>query len=191
MTYNKNWLREDELRSMLSLPYLDEKYEIWMLLMYTPALRVTEATNIRVRDLDLKGECVEIFGGKNYDETEMRKAPCDIQILKRIKRFCDYHKLKPNDYIMFSNKSKQVSRSHVYVVVNQIATKAGIEKVIGCHTFRRSRAEHLLDKGLPITFVSKLLRHKNLSTTMEYLDVSVADIQRELEKIGDDVGRLV
>jgi integrase/recombinase XerD len=35
--------------------------------------------------------------------------------------------------------------------------------------------------------VSKLLRHKNLSTTMSNLDISVADIQRELEKIDDDM----
>lgn len=191
MKYSKNWLREDELQKMMSLEDLDEKYEIWMLLMYTPALRVTEAIKIRVRDLDLKGQCVEIYGGKGYDETEGRKAPCDIRILKRIKRFCDNHKLKPNDYVMFSNKSKQVNRSHVYAVVNRIAEQAAIDKQIGTHTFRRSRAEHLLDRGLPLTYVSKYLRHRNLSTTMAYLDVSVADIQREIEKIDDCVGMFV
>jgi integrase/recombinase XerD len=84
---------------------------------------------------------------------------------------------------MFSDKSEKVHRSQVYRVVNQLCERAGIDKTIGTHTFRRSRAEHLLDNGLPLTFVSKYLRHKNLSTTMAYLDVTVADIQRELGKI--------
>ncbi len=34
-------------------------------------------------------------------------------------------------------------------------------------------------------YVSKQLRHKSISTTMAYLDVSVADINREMEKIED------
>jgi integrase/recombinase XerD len=191
MKYSKEWLREDQIQKMLSVPTLSEKVEIWMLLLYTPALRISEAINVRVKDLDLKGACIEIYGGKGYDDTEMRKVPCDIRVLRRIKLYCDHHNLKPNDYVMFSNKGKQVSRSHVYVVVNQIAKEAGIGKTIGTHTFRRSRAEHLLDRGLPITFVSKYLRHKNLSTTMSYLDVSVADIQREMEKIDDCIGSFV
>lgn len=191
MKYTKEWLRPDELQKILSLPDLSEKWEMWMLLMYAPALRVSEAINVKVRDLDLKGACVEVYGGKGYDATEMRKAPCDSRVLRRLKQYADHHQLKSNDFIMFSRNSKQVHRCHVYKVVNKLAQQAGLDKRIGCHTFRRSRAEHLLDGGLPITFVSKYLRHKNLSTTMAYLDVSVADIQREMEKIDDCINTFV
>jgi integrase/recombinase XerD len=189
--YSKEWLRPDELKKLLSLPGIAEKYEIWILLMYTPALRVTEAINIRLRDLDVNNQCVEIWGGKGYDETELRKAPCDLSTMKKIIRYAEHNNLKPRDYIMFSNKSKQVDRSQVYRVVNQLCEQAGIDKRIGTHTFRRSRAEHLLDRGLPITFVSKYLHHRNLSTTMKYLDVSVSDIQREMEKIQDPIVAII
>lgn len=57
--YSKEWLRPDELKQLLSLPGIAEKYEIWILLMYTPALRVIEAINIRLRDLDVNNQCVE------------------------------------------------------------------------------------------------------------------------------------
>lgn len=86
---------------------------------------------------------------------------------------------------MFSNKSKQVTCPHVYVVVNRIAERAGLDKKSGCNSFRRSRAEYLLDRNLPVTFVSKFLRQKRLETTMTYLDVSIVDINREMEKIED------
>lgn len=191
MKYNKQWLREEELELMLNKPDIPEKYEVWILLLYTPALRVSEAINVKVRDLDLKNECIDIWGGKGKDVTEMQKVVCDIKILKRMKRFCEHSNLRPNDYIMFSQKSKQVHRSQVYRVLNDICRDVGIDKKIGTHTMRRSRAEYLLDRGLAITFVSKYLRHKNLSTTMKYLDVSVADIQREMEKIDDGIGMMV
>lgn len=53
MSYSKEWLTEEEVKKLLELPNLDEKYEVWMLLLYTPALRVTEALNVRVRDLQV------------------------------------------------------------------------------------------------------------------------------------------
>jgi integrase/recombinase XerD len=40
--YNKEWLRPDEVKKILALPDIDEKYEIWILLMYDPALRVSQ-----------------------------------------------------------------------------------------------------------------------------------------------------
>lgn len=110
MKYSKEWLREDELRKMLSLSDLEEKYEIWMLLLYSPALRVSEAINVRMRDLNLKDGSIDVYGGKGYDETEVRKVWCDMQALRRIMMYCEHNKLKPNDYVMFSNKGKQVSR---------------------------------------------------------------------------------
>ena len=44
--YSKEWLLEEELKKMLSLPDLEEKYEIWLLIMYAPALRVSEVINV-------------------------------------------------------------------------------------------------------------------------------------------------
>lgn len=153
--YSKEWLKVHELNQILSMPDIDEKHEIWMLMMYVPALRVSEAINVRVRDIDTQGKCIEIWNAKGVNNNDLRKAPVTSDFLKRIMRYCQHCKLKDNDYIMFSNKSKQVSRSHVYVIVNDLCTKAGIDKKIGTHTFRRSRAQHLLDNGVPLISVSR------------------------------------
>lgn len=189
--YSKQWLRVEELEKMLLYPDLSEKYEVWIYLLYNPALRVSEAINVKVRDLDIKNGYIEVWGGKGRDSSEMQKASCDVKVLKRIERYCEHCNLRPNDYIMFSQKSKQVDRSQVYRVLNDICSKAGIDKKIGTHTLRRSRAEHLIDSGIPIAHVSKYLRHKNLSTTMAYLEISIADIQKELEKVDDPINRLI
>ena len=191
MTYSKEWLTEQEVKKLLVLSELSEKYEIWILLPYTPALRITEALNVRVRDLNLEKKEINVIGGKKRAKNDIEPVPCNLQVLRQIKRYADRCDLKPSDYIMFSNQGKQASREWVYRALNKLCVQAGINKKIGTHTMRRSRATHLLNKGIPLEQVSKYLRHKNLSTTMEYLKITTADIQKKLEEIGDPINEII
>jgi|NGEPerStandDraft_6_1074524.scaffolds.fasta_scaffold40815_3 integrase/recombinase XerD len=189
--YSKEWLTEQEVKTILELPKLSEKYETWILLLYTPALRVTEALNVRVRDLNTEKKEILVIGGKKRDINDIAPVPCNLRVLRQIKRYAERNDLKPSDYIMFGNQGKQVGREWVYRVLNKLCHEAGIDKKIGTHTLRRSRATHLLNKGIPLEQVSKYLRHQNLSTTMEYLKITTADIQKKLEDMGDPIDDII
>lgn len=191
MGYSKEWLTEDEVKQVLSLPNLEEKYEIWILLLYTPALRVTEGLNVRVRDLIPEKKEINVVGGKKRKDNDIEPVPCNLQVLRQIKRYAERNDLKPSDFIMFSNKGKQADRSWVYKKLNELCEEAGIDKKIGTHTMRRSRATHLLNRGITLAKVSKYLRHKNLATTMAYLKITTADIQKELDELGDPVTDII
>lgn len=185
MKYSKTWLTPKELKHIFNMYGLAEIYDIWISLLYYPALRVSEALNVKVLDLNFGDRCINVWGGKGRNIGTMQKAPCDIEILKKIKRYCDHADLKPSDYIMFSRVSPQTTRQNVYLTVGNVARKAGIDKKIGTHTFRRSRAEHLLDAGVQLERVSKILRHKNLNTTMLYLDISINDLNAAIDAVDD------
>jgi integrase/recombinase XerD len=192
MGYSKEWLTEQELKRLLELPSLDKniKYEMWIKLLYVPALRVSEALNVRVRDLNLEKREINVIGGKKRKDNDIEPVPCNYQILRQLKRYADDNDLKPSDYIMFSNKGKKAHRSWVYLKLNNLCKEAGIEKKIGTHTMRRSRATHLLNKGIRLEKVSKYLRHQHLSTTMDYLKITTADIQREIDMLGDPLDEI-
>jgi integrase/recombinase XerD len=191
MNYSKEWLTEKEIKQLLELPNLSEKNETWILLLYTPALRVSEALNVRVKDLNLEKQEINVVGGKKRAQNDIDPVPCNLQVLMQIKRYAERNDLKPSDYIMFSNQGKQARREWVYRALNKLCKEAGIDKKVGTHTMRRSRATHLLNRGIPLEQVSKYLRHKNLSTTMEYLKITTADIQRKIEELGDPINEIL
>jgi integrase/recombinase XerD len=191
MNYSKEWLTEKEIKQLLELPNLSEKNETWILLLYTPALRVSEALNVRVKDLNLEKKEINVVGGKKRAQNDIDPVPCNLQVLRQIKRYAEKNDLKPSDYIMFSNQGKQARREWVYRALNKLCKEAGIDKKVGTHTMRRSRATHLLNRGIPLEQVSKYLRHKNLSTTMEYLKITTADIQRKIEELGDPINEIL
>ncbi len=76
-----------------------------------------------------------------------------------------------------------VSKTHILAHINQWCKKAGINKHIGTHTFRRSCATLLYKKGVNIVTISKILGHSNIQTTMKYIGVNEGDILQGIAPI--------
>ena len=63
-------------------------------------------------------------------------------------------------------------------MIKSLCKKAGISKDVHTHTLRHSYATHLLEDGVNILMVQKLLGHERIETTMEYLHVCQLEQQQ-------------
>jgi len=79
-----------------------------------------------------------------------------------------------------------LSARSVQKIVLRAAKLAGIKKDISCHNLRHSFATHLLEKGVDIRYIQKLLGHKRLETTQIYTKVST----QKLKEIGSPLDDL-
>ena len=182
-TYSKEWLTVEEW-DRLSGSVKEQKHNTMLSLLYGCALRVSELCSLRVRDIDPVSSRLIIRKSKRSKDPVI--IPIPKSVLEKIRLYVQTYSLQPDNYLIFTrnkNSLKPVHRKTIYRRIKHLATKAEIEKPITCHTFRRSRATHLLDAGLPLERVSQLLRHSKIGLTQIYLKLAPAKLQEELRKV--------
>ena len=182
--YHKEWLTEAEWERLQEQPMTLKQWVIVQML-YRCALRVSELCNMKVRDIDLEDETVTIKASKHQHEP--RPIPiASTVLLKALGEYVEDNKLRANSYLISGGKKgRPMTRQAIYKFVKRLAKSAEIDKEIGTHTFRRTRATHLLNKGVDVAKVSKFLRHTKLATTMVYLDIAVDSLRESIRDIDE------
>jgi len=182
--YSKEWLTKAETNQILNDPGISRRDELMISMLYWCALRVSEMAAIKIKDINIKTGNLTLWQSKKSDDPELVHIP--EQLIKSISQWSRENKLKPQDYLIRSQKGGSLSRIQIYRSIKDNARRIGIKKKITTHSFRRSRATHLLDGGLPLEKVSRFLRHNRLESTMVYLKISINDLKKDITRIDDD-----
>ncbi|MBX2931759.1 MAG: tyrosine-type recombinase/integrase [Chitinophagaceae bacterium] len=173
-------LNLNEVRKMFSKT-TNLKHLLILKLCYGMGLRVSEVVNLKIEHIDSKRMQVLIATSKGKKDRYV-KLPDSILIELR-----EYYKTyKPKEYLFEGQTGGQYSIRSVQQVFKAAMKKAGINKTIGIHGLRHSYATHLLEMGTDISYVQKLLGHKDIKTTLIYTHVS----NRSLSKISSPLDML-
>ena len=143
----KEWLTKEEYNRIVNNPYIPRKDEMIISILYGCALRVSELSDLRVKDINIENATITIWESKRSNDPAL--VPILGPILKMINQWITENKLSKNRYLLFSSQSKKLSRIQIHRIVKEAALLAGIKKELTKHTFRRTRTTHLLDAGLP------------------------------------------
>ena len=140
-----------------------------IMMMYSSGMRASEIINLKWPDIDFNRNIIHIKLAKGNKDRIVMLSPK----LKKNLRQLDLNK----DGIIFkTNRNNKYSLRTVEIIVKKAAEKAGIKKHVTPHTLRHSFATHLLEHGIDIRYIQKLLGHSDLKTTMIYTNVSKRDI---------------
>jgi integrase/recombinase XerD len=79
-----------------------------------------------------------------------------------------------HEFLFLNRRGSHMSRVMVFIIIKDLAEKAGVKKVISPHTFRHSFATHLVEGGADLRAVQEMLGHESITTTEIYthLDTS-------------------
>ena len=177
--------REEIWRMLQSAELL--KHRLLIGLIYGCGLRCMEVRNIKLQHLDFDRKMLHIVQGKGGKD---RYVPLSEHLIRGLKTFISIE--NPDQYLFNGNQNRNIeeidlkthqnalqkpdfdsrySQRGVQWVIKTISKKAGITKDVHTHTLRHSYATHLLEDGVPIIMVQKLLGHERIESTMEYLHV--------------------
>lgn len=160
-------LSREECRRLFRAPKL-LKHRILLCLSYSAGLRISELVKLKLADIDFDRMQIHIRQSK-YNKD--RYVPLSIYMAKGLKIFLDVH--KPKVWLFNAKQAGfPLSKRAVQWVVSTYAKQAGIGKKVSLHTLRHSYATHLLEDGLDLYSIQKLLGHEHISTTLTYLHVA-------------------
>ncbi len=144
------------------------KHRVLLSLIYSAGLRSQEVCNLKLADLDFDRKMIHIRKTK-YNKD--RYVPLSEVMIKGLKKYQLAY--RPKQYL-FNGKSmaSKLSNHGVQWAMKQAVKRSGILKSVTVHSLRHSYATHLLEFGLDIDTVRKLLGHAHLSTTLVYLHVA-------------------
>ena len=143
------------------------KHRCVLLTLYSAGLRLSEGTALKISDIDSKRMQLKVAAGKG---AKARRVPLSPRLLKELREYWKQH--RPPQYL-FPGRTSDVplAPTTIQKVVKAAARKAGLNRRISPHTLRHSFATHLLEAGVDLLVISRLLGHRSFSTTMKYLHV--------------------
>lgn len=149
------------------------KYRAIVMTCYAAGLRISEACQLRVADIDSKRMVLRVRHGKGDKERYTLLPPRLLHLLRV------YWKLhRPADWL-FPGRTPagHIHQDTVRQVLAKAAAAAGLGKCAP-HMLRHSFATHLLDQGTDLVVIQALLGHESIRTTTLYAHVSTAKIQK-------------
>jgi integrase len=156
----------------LLLSQLQGLYALLAGLQYGTGMRLMEVIRLRVQDIDMGYQQIVI---RNTKGNKDRLVPLPVHTLQVLRRFWLLHQ---HPTLLFPNRKRGLKQAHlanshlnrggVQVAMAGVVKELGIKKRISCHSLRHCYASHLLEAGVELLELQKILGHVSILTTVKY-----------------------
>ena len=180
-------IRPPRVRTLPDIPTREEvqllintvrklRYRIFLLVVYSLGLRISECLGLEVADIDGSQRRVHIRDGKGGKD---RYVPIPVLTLQAMRRFWMTHRhprlLFPSpagSQFIVRIASAPMDASGVQAALRAARLECGIEKRLTVHSLRHAYATHLLEQGMDLRLIQSLLGHSHSNTTARYAHIT-------------------
>jgi site-specific recombinase XerD len=146
---------------------------------YAAGLRISEACQLRVEDIDSRRMVLRVRQGKGGKERYTVLSPRLLEMLR-----CYWRVDKPRDWLFpGATAAGHVCADTVRQVFGRARDQAGLHRRLTPHSLRHAFATHLLDAGTDLVLIQTLLGHRSIKTTSRYTHVSLQRIQKTVSPL--------
>ena len=160
-------LSKQECKALFKAPRT-LKHRYLLAFAYGGGLRMNELRMLKIADVDLDRKCVHIRMGKGKKDRYVLLSNLLSAKFNEYLAACN-----PRVYLFEGQiPGEPMGERSIQYVINEALKRTDIQKQVSMHTLRHCFATHLLEDGVDIHSIQRLLGHADLRTTMVYLHVA-------------------
>lgn len=148
----------------------------WFLTLAYTGVRISELLNLRLADLYLVGGRLIVRGGKNTRDRVVYLTPV---LTQAIRNYLSHRKSVTTDHLWL-NDEQPVQEHQVRQSLHHWGHLSDVE--VTPHRLRHTFATRLINQGVSLPSLQKLLGHKSLHTTQRYARVYDATVQEQFQQ---------
>jgi site-specific recombinase XerD len=144
------------------------KHRVLLMTAYGGGLRVSELVRLLPRDIHSERMLIRVNQGKGRKDRYTLLSP---RLLEELRAY--WRQFRPPHWL-FSGKdgNRPLPIATAQKVFSTAKQRAGIQHGHGIHCLRHSFATHLMEAGVALPVIQRLMGHSCLSTTAKYLHVT-------------------
>lgn len=141
--------------------------------LYGSGLRVSELVQLKLSQLFPEEGFIQVIGKGNKERLVPLGEPGWHRLniyLNQVRKHIPVKKGYEN-YVFLNRHGRPLTRQMIFIIMKELAKKAGIQKKVSPHTFRHSFATHLLEGGADLRAIQEMLGHESITTTEIYTHI--------------------
>lgn len=153
-------------------------YQAILTCVYATGLRISEVTRLKITDIDSERKTIRVSQGKGKKDRDVMLSRKLYHMLREYWKQC---RLKDDcsDGWLFPGRKKgrHITSGSVRMACRKAGMASGIRKKVTPHLLRHCFATHLLEDGVNLPTLQKLLGHSCLASTLRYTHIAREEIQ--------------
>jgi len=153
-----------------------------ILLFYTSGVRRAETAALNRRDANMKERSLRVIGKRDKE----RIVIFNKQTAQALQAYLDVRPISKDDALFLGRGRKRMTPNHVGAIFKQYAKRSGIATHATPHVMRHTYGKHMLESGVDLATIQRLLGHQSLATTGIYLNVSTEHMRKKYDEAFED-----